>query len=111
MRLSDIAKHLDLTTLCGNDLDEIEVGGGYAGDLLSDVLANAESGSLWFTIQRHKNIIAVATAKDVAGIVIVNGIKAEDSLIETAEKMGVPVFSAKEDAFVCSGRLYAFLNT
>lgn len=111
MNLSDIAGHLGLSLLCGEDLENIEVSGGYAGDLLSDVLANADSGSLWFTIQRHKNIIAVATAKDVAGIVIVNGVKAEASLIESAEKMGIPVFSAKEDAYICSGKLYNFLNT
>lgn len=110
MKISDVAKKLGLEYRCTGELPESDIQHGYAGDLLSDVLAHAKSGALWFTIQRHKNILAVATAKDVAGIVIVNGVEPEERLIESAEKMGIPVFTAKDDAFICSGRLYSLLN-
>ena len=61
MTISEIIKTLDLEVLSGNELLGSEVTGGYAGDLLSDVLANAEVGNLWITIQIHQNIVAVAS--------------------------------------------------
>ena len=110
MKLKEAVEKLGLRTLTRRDIDDTEVTGGYSGDLLSDVLAHAGSGSLWFTIQRHKNVIAVATAKDIAGIVVVNGVEPEQNLIEAAEKVGVPLFVTEKDAFTCSGMLYVLVK-
>ena len=38
----------------------VEVTGGYASDLMSDVLANAEAGDLWLTLQTHQFFGSVA---------------------------------------------------
>ena len=37
-----------------------EVTGGYASDLMSDVLAHGGAGNLWITLQIHQNVVAVA---------------------------------------------------
>ena len=44
MKIKDIVKKLDLQVLSGQELLERQVTGGYTGDLLSDVLANAKKG-------------------------------------------------------------------
>jgi len=106
MTLKEAVDKLGLKPLTQREWEKTEIQGGYVGDLLSDVLAHACSGCLWFTIQRHKNVIAVATAKDIAGIVVVNGVEPEAGLVEVAEKVGVPLFATEKDAFTCAGLLY-----
>ena len=75
MKIKDIIKALELRIISGEAYIERNVTGGYAGDLLSDVLANSKEGNLWITLQIHQNIIAVASAKELSGIIIVNGRK------------------------------------
>ncbi|MHC4166453.1 MAG: hypothetical protein ACYSWQ_05810 [Planctomycetota bacterium] len=49
MKLTDLVENLDMSVKSAKgDLDR-EVTGGYASDLLSDVLANSEPGNLWIT--------------------------------------------------------------
>ena len=52
----------------------------------------------------------MATAKDIAGIVVVNGVEPEQNLVEAAEKVGVPLFVTEKDAFTCAGMLYALVK-
>ncbi|HEX2998950.1 MAG TPA: serine kinase, partial [Armatimonadota bacterium] len=61
MQLSQVVETLKLRAL--TPLSESEVSGGYASDLLSDVLANGQEGDLWITIQAHRNVAAVAGLK------------------------------------------------
>jgi len=51
---------------------DCEIKNGYCGDLMSDVMAHAETECIWITIQAHKNSIAVALIKDIKSIVYVN---------------------------------------
>ena len=50
---------------------EEEVQGGYVGDLLSNVMARAEAGDVWITIQGHQNVAAVALLTNVAAVIVV----------------------------------------
>ena len=50
-----------------------EIAGAYVSDLLSDVIANAAVGDVWITLQLHVNIVAVASMKELSGIIIING--------------------------------------
>ena len=43
----------------------------YIGDLLSVVMAHGKEGTLWLTVQKHLNVVAVAQLLDFAGIVFV----------------------------------------
>ncbi len=110
MKLSNLLKDGELVLLNGIDADDIEIRTGYVGDLLSDVLANAEPGALWFTVQRHKNILAVATAKDIPAIVLVNNIKADRELLETAGKMGIAILGTEKSGFDAGGIFYLMLK-
>ena len=106
MKVSHIIKTLDLKVLSGNELLERAVTGGYAGDLLSDVLANSKPGNLWITIQTHPNIIAVASAKELAGIIITNGRKPEEATLKSAQEEKLPVITCNLFTYELVGRLY-----
>ena len=110
MKLDIIANELNWKLLTKISLTKIDIDTGYSGDLLSDVLANCEPGSLWITIQKHKNILGVAAAKDISAIILTGGIIPDDELIETAEKRDLPVFTTEETAFITSGKLYRLLK-
>jgi hypothetical protein len=83
-----------------------EVRGGYASDLLSDVMANSAKGDLWITIQKHLNIVAVATLNELAGIVLVNGRIPEQSVIDRAIEEHVPIICTELPVFEVIGILY-----
>ncbi len=109
-RLTKIAEHIGIFPLCGEEMLEREVRGGYVGDLLSDVIANASESDLWITVQTHANIVAVATLKDLAGIVIVNGKVPDDATLKRAKAEKIPIFSTKLSAFEVAGKLYKILS-
>ena len=106
MKIKDIVEKLGMRVeTTKEDLDR-EVKGGYASDLLSDVMANSKDGDIWITMQVHPNIIAVATLKDLAGIVIVQGRKPDKETIEKAQGENIPILVSDLQAFEIAGRLY-----
>jgi hypothetical protein len=107
MTLSDLVTRLDLEVFtAGIPLDR-PVLGGYASDLLSDVIGHGRKGDLWVTMQVHPNIIAVAVLKDLAGIVLVNGREPAPETLEQAAREKIPLLGARSGAFDLAGRLYA----
>lgn len=106
MRLNELIDKLDLSVRTGKSNLDREVTGGYASDLLSDVLAHSREGNLWITLQLHQNIVAVASMKDLAGIVLVNGREPEQETVEKAEKEGVVIMVSEMPTFELVGKLY-----
>ena len=84
-----------------------EVTGGYASDLLSDVLANSEEGNLWITLQIHQNIVGVASMKDLAGIILVNNREPEPDTLKKAELEKLPIMVTEMPTFELVGKLYS----
>lgn len=105
MTVSDIIKELNLTPLTGPF--ERKVKGGYASDLVSDVLANGKEGDVWVTIQIHQNIVAVASLNEVAAVIISGGRKPEESTITRAIKEKVNILSTPMSTYEVVGKLYA----
>jgi hypothetical protein len=106
MKLSDLAARLDLRVFSGEKRLERPVGGGYAGDLLSDVMAHGRKDDLWVTIQVHPNIVAVAVLKELAGIILANGREPAAETVEKAETEGVAILGTPLNAFELAGRLH-----
>jgi len=82
------------------------ISGGYVSDLLSDVMANAKAGDLWVTLQTHQNIVAVASLKEIAGVIIIGGREPEKATLAKAEEEKIPILLTKLSAFEVVGRLY-----
>ena len=107
MKLTELIEKLSLGVKSAKGHLEREVTGGYASDLLSDVLAHSEEGDLWITLQVHQNIVAVASMKDLAGIVLVNGREPEQETVEKAEAENVVIMVTEMPTFELVGRLYS----
>ena len=108
MLVKEVAEKLGLKVLAsGHDQ---EVTSGYVSDLLSDVIANAEEGCLWITVQRHLNIVAVAQFKKLAGIILSRGSEPETAVLARAEQEGLFVLSGAADSFTIAGKLYALIS-
>ncbi len=106
MKLREIAKELKLKVRCASNCLDKPVSGGYAGDLLSDVIAHAQKDNIWITLQTHQNIAGVASLKELAGIIIVNGREPEAETLQKAETENIPVFSTSLSTFEIVGELY-----
>jgi predicted transcriptional regulator len=106
MKLADLVDRMDLEVRSARQGLGNEVTGGYMSDLLSDVLANSSDGNLWITLQRHQNIVAVASMKQLAGIVLVGGREPEEETVEKAEAENLPILVSQLPAFELAGRLY-----
>ena len=107
MKLHDIIQELQLVVKTDDNTLSTEVEGGYASDLLSDVIAHAGEGDLWITLQTHQNVVAVASMKGLAGIVLVNSREPEAETLLRANEEKMPLFVSDLPAFELIGRLYS----
>jgi len=108
MKLEDIVRKLDLEVTSGEKKLDREVTRGYASDLMSDVIANAGKNDIWVTLQTHPNIVAVASMKELAGIVLINGRRPEQETLNRAVQEGIPILVSSLPSFEVVGRLYSF---
>ncbi|MFH1717880.1 MAG: serine kinase [Planctomycetota bacterium] len=106
VKLSELVEKLGLRVRAAKESLDREVTGGYVSDLLSDVLAKSRQGNLWVTLQIHHNIVAVASMKDLAGIILVNGREPEQETVEKAEEENIALMVTDLPAFELVGRLY-----
>ena len=109
MNLVDMQQTLGLTNLTPEvALDASrEVLGGYASDLLSDVLSHAPRGGVLVTIQVHLNVLAVAVHAELAAVIFAADRRPEASVRLKAVEEGIALFASPDCAFDISGRLYA----
>jgi serine kinase of HPr protein (carbohydrate metabolism regulator) len=107
MKLTELIQKLNLRVKSAKGNLDREVTGGYASDLLSDVLANIKEGNLWITLQIHQNIVGVASMKDLSGIILVNNREPESETLEKAEAEKVPIMVSEMPTFELIGMLYS----
>lgn len=82
---------------------EKEVTGGYAGDLLSWVMGKAEEGDAWVTIMSNINVVAVASLRDVACVVLAENSDIDSETLAKAETEGVNILRSEKSTFaLCS---------
>lgn len=74
----------------------------YTGDLLSDVMGNAQDRSVLITIQAHKNTVAVASLVGIEAIIVCNGRAIPDDMAQACLSEGIALFSTKKDQFSTS---------
>jgi hypothetical protein len=106
VKLNKLVEKLNLEVRSAKGSLDRELTGGYASDLLSDVLANSREGNIWITLQIHQNIVAVATMKDLAGIVLVNKREPDQETLEKAEEENIVILVSELPTFELVGRMY-----
>jgi predicted transcriptional regulator len=85
---------------------EADITGGYISDLLSDVLAHANPGMLWVTIQIHRNVISCALTKDISAVLFTCGRKPDRAVVAEADAENIVLLSTKQTAYEAAGKLW-----
>jgi len=86
---------------------DLELTCGSASDLMSDVLAFTEAGSVLFTGLTNPQSVRTAEMADVKAIVFVRGKQPPEETIELAREKGIPLAATPLPMFEVCGRLYA----
>lgn len=110
MKVRELVEKLNLKVYSGESGLDNEITGGYTSDLLSDVMGFAKDGEIWVTLQTHKNIMAVATLKDLAAVVLVKGFVPDNDAAEVSNKEGLPILGTDEQAFEITGKIFTLLK-
>lgn len=103
MTVKELVDQFDLEVVAGPNLDK-EIDGAYIGDLLSNVMARAEQGNLWLTVQGHQNVVAVALLVELAAVILVEDFDYEENAVQRACQKGVNLLKTtkKSYALACS---------
>jgi len=107
MKLQEIARQLALEAHTAKGKLDTEVTGGYACDLLSQVMARAQAGNVWVTVQSHVNIVAVASLLNLAGIIVAGGGQPDAATLEKAEQESVAILTTPLTTYTVVGKLFA----
>jgi predicted transcriptional regulator len=110
MKVSELINELGLTVFSGKEGLERSISGGYASDLLSDVMGNAREGQIWVTLQTHKNVMAIASLKDLAAVILVKGNQPDSDTLKQSNEEGMPILGTDMPAFEIIGKLYKSLE-
>ncbi|MBI4655009.1 MAG: serine kinase [Nitrospirae bacterium] len=110
MKLADLVKELSLEVKTCKDGLQRDVDSGYVSDLLSDVLANSAKDNIWITLQTHINIVAVASVKGLAGIIIVASRQPQEDTLKKAKVEKIPIMTTTKSAFEVAGKIYQLLK-
>lgn len=110
MTVKELVEKLNLTIYCGEENLDREITGGYASDLLSDVMGFANEGEVWVTLQTHKNVIAIASLKDLSAVILVKGNVPEEDTLSQAKTEGIPILGTSGQTFDTVGKIYQLIN-
>lgn len=106
LTIKQIIKELNLQVFTVDNTLNNAVNGAYVSDLLSDVMGNSKQGDIWITLQTHKNVVAIASLRDLPAVIFVNGLIPEPETIEAANAEDITLLGTKEKTFEISGKLY-----
>jgi len=105
-----LIEKMDLKVLQGSSGLDREIAGGYVSDLLSDVMGHAQEGEVWITLQSHINVVAIASLKELAAIVLVKGIEPTPEVLARAEEEEIPILGTRLSTFETAGKLFNILS-
>jgi hypothetical protein len=99
IRLSELVHALNLFVACGEELLGQPVTGGYAGDLMSDVIAHGRAGNVWVTMQVHVTMVAVAVQKKLAAVILSQGRKPSKEALQRAKENKIVLLVSGQSTF------------
>jgi len=105
MKFGEIISIVEGTLLFDADLD-MEIPCVCAADLMSDVLAFAESGSVLLTGLCNPQVVRTVEMSDMAAIVFVRGKHPPPETVALAKQKSVPLATTPHTMFEMCGRLY-----
>jgi len=110
MKVSELVKKYGLKVFAGEQGLNNKISGGYVSDLLSDVMGNAAENEVWITLQTHHNLMAIASLKDLAAVILVKGFEPDEDTLERSREEGIPLLGTNTGTFEMAGKLYIELK-
>ncbi|MGC8803841.1 MAG: DRTGG domain-containing protein [Bacteroidales bacterium] len=108
--VKELADRLQLKCVSGCDNLHRKVSGVYVSDLLSDVVGHAEELHLWMTLHTHPNIVAVATLKNLAAIVITGGRTPDPDTVQAGNTHQIPILVSSLTTFQLAGQIFQLIS-
>lgn len=106
MKLREVLELIEGKVISENvDLDQ-EVQMGCGADLMSDVLAFTQEGTVLMSGLVNPQVVRAAEMASVKAIVFVRGKLPPSETIALAEEKGIPLLASKYTMFETCGRLY-----
>ncbi len=107
MTISDVARMLEATWVCGEEHRDTEVHTACGSDMMSDVLAFVKDQSILLTGLVNPQVVRTADMMDMVCIVFVRGKVPTPDMIELAQERGIVLLCTSLRMFPACGRLYA----
>ena len=107
MKLSEVKEILEADIIVGENNMDIQVIGGAASDLMSDLLRNPKEGALLLTGLTSIHAIRTTVIAGMAAIVFVRGKKPDSAIISLAQENEIPLLSTPYNMYTSCGRLYS----
>jgi predicted transcriptional regulator len=106
MRLKEIVETLQGRVLTHTYEGEMDIASGGAADLMSDVLAyTIEGNSILLSGLTNQQVIRTAEMAGIAAIIFVRGKKPQQSMIDLAEELSIPLISCEHSMYKACGLL------
>jgi predicted transcriptional regulator len=110
MKVSELVEKFGLAVFSGEAGLQNEISGGYVSDLLSDVMGFARENQVWITLQTHQNVLAIASLKDLAAVILVKGFQPDPETMAHSNEEGIPLLGTEMETFEIAGKIYSELN-
>ncbi len=107
MKIREVAKILEATVYCGEDMMDGEVRSGFASDLMSDVLAFVRDQQVLLTGLVNAQVVRTADLMDICCIVLVRNKKPDGEMLSLARSKGIALMSTNKTMYLSCGLLYA----
>jgi predicted transcriptional regulator len=104
--VGQLAEKMNMNVIAGANALNKEIKGCYCCDLLSWVMAHAQPGNAWVTVQTHANVVAVAILADISCIIIPEAITVDKDTIARADEHNIPILSSSLSTYAIAGRLH-----
>ena len=103
MKVQELVEKLNLKVLSGEKGLDREIDGCY-------MMGNAMEGNIWITLQTHKNVMAVASLKELACIILVKNLVPNDETIEQSNDEDLPILQTSLPTYEIAGQVYNLLH-
>ena len=107
MTLQEIKDILEAEFLVGQEHASLQVEKACGADLLSDVLAFTEPGSLLLTGLLHPQVIRTAEVAELKAVCFVRGKRPPEETVELAKEKDVPILCTSLPMYEACGRLFS----
>jgi len=105
MKLSRVRELVNGIYLTGDPENDPDVANCMGSDMMSDVLAFAEPGAILITGLINAQSVRTADIADSVAVIYVRGKKPEETVIELAKELSIPLISTELGMFDTCGVL------